>query len=142
LSTKTNTGSDAGSGERRDRADVGAYGEDVAAAFLREEGFKILYRNYRAPTGGEADLVARHVDVLVFLEVKTRVGDPDQIRPSDAVTPLKERLVSRGAASWLGMLDHPVPFRFDIVEVVLQDGRPPFVHRCENAFQMPEDYYE
>src|SRR5277367_80605 len=52
-------------------AETGAYGERVAAAFLRRRGYRVLYRNYRV-TGGEIDLVCRCKNVLVFVEVRTR----------------------------------------------------------------------
>src|ERR1700744_6300744 len=49
----------------------GAYGERVAACFLRREKFRVLLRNVRVG-GGEIDLVCREGEVLSFVEVKTR----------------------------------------------------------------------
>lgn len=63
---------------------VGARGEDVAAAFLKRAGYTILDRNVRVPMG-EADIVARLGDaetgVIVLVEVKTRIVDPERPRP-------------------------------------------------------------
>ena len=63
---------------------LGARGEKLAARYLRRQGFKILYRNFRGRRGGEIDLVCRDRDTLVFVEVKTRTRE-DFGRPLDAV---------------------------------------------------------
>ncbi|MCX7869374.1 MAG: YraN family protein, partial [Terrimicrobiaceae bacterium] len=100
----------------------GRRGERLAASHLRQRGFKILRRNFRAPGGGEIDLVCRDGELLVFVEVKTR-SDEQFGRPAAAVNARKRRLLLRAAFSWLRMLDMPdLGFRFDIVEVV--EGRP------------------
>lgn len=86
------------------------------------------------------DLVCRdrNEDTLVFIEVKTRSSD-DLARPADAVTREKEELICRGARAWLRMLDRQdVPFRFDILEIVIEDGAPRF-NLLKSAFQLPEE---
>ena len=50
---------------------LGAYGEQVAARYLREMGWSILHTNFRC-RWGEIDLIAREGHTLVFVEVKTR----------------------------------------------------------------------
>ena len=50
---------------------LGAYGEGLAAEFLRGQGMVILHRNWRCDAG-EIDVVARDSDALVICEVKTR----------------------------------------------------------------------
>src|SRR5438128_1320284 len=57
------------------RLQLGARGEKLACAFLRGQGYRILYRNFRARHGGEVDIVCRDKDTLVFVEVKTRTGE-------------------------------------------------------------------
>ncbi len=54
----------------------GGAGERLAEKYLRRHGYKILYRNFRAPGGGEVDLVCRDIaeNTLVFVEVKTRTA--------------------------------------------------------------------
>jgi putative endonuclease len=117
---------------------VGAKGERLAAKKLGREGYHVLYRNFRAKGGGELDLVARHGEVLVFGEVKTRTSDQFG-RPADAVDREKQRLLIRGANAWLRELDFPeVIFRFDIIEVILRDEEPPDIRIIENAFSSPQ----
>jgi putative endonuclease len=114
--------------------ETGDFGEKVATAWLRANGCKILYRNFRAPHGGEVDIVARKGSLLLFVEVKTRrVGA--KIRGFDAVNAGKRALIERGANEWLRLLGtREIPWRFDVIEVSVEDGQPPRVHRIENAF--------
>lgn len=117
---------------------VGRAGEKLAARWLWLGGMKVLYRNYRAPKGGEVDLVLRDGKVLVFCEVKTRTSEAFG-RPVEAVTEPKQRLIARGAMAWMQLLDMPsVNFRFDVVEVMLRDGEVPELNRVEKAFDLPE----
>ncbi|MBX7208898.1 MAG: YraN family protein [Verrucomicrobiaceae bacterium] len=126
------------SGVPLSRAELGLLGENLAQLWLRRNGRKVLHRNFRAPRGGEVDIVCRHRNVLAFCEVKTRTSDAFG-RPADAVTPEKQRLIQRGAQEWLRLLGRPkIKFRFDIVEVLLIDGELPRLNVIENAFQLPE----
>ncbi len=116
-------------------AALGEMGEALAARWLWVKGLKVLYRNYRAPSGGEVDIVARHGETLVFCEVKTRSSDQFG-RPAAAVDEEKRRLIARGATGWLRELRFPpVVYRFDIVEVILEEGEIPEIHHIESAFQ-------
>ncbi len=115
-------------------------GERLAARYLRRYGYKVLYRNFRAPEGGEVDVVCRDGEVLAFVEVKTRTGEGFG-RPIDAVTAGKRLLIARGAMAWLRLLDRPpgsVNYRFDVVEVLLGDGEPPDFTVVKGAFETPE----
>jgi putative endonuclease len=100
---------------------LGRYGEDVAAAHLRDAGLTILERNWRCDIG-EIDIVARDGDVLVVCEVKTRSG----LRfgsPLEGVTVRKAARLRRLAARWLQEQDvRPAHVRIDLVGV-LQTGR-------------------
>lgn len=114
---------------------LGAWGERVAARELKRRGFKVLYRNYRAPHGGEIDLVCRDRETLVFIEVKTRSHE-EHSRPFDAIDRKKRKLIQRGALAWLRLLGMPrLTFRFDVVEVIASN--PPEIRVIENAFGMP-----
>lgn len=125
-----------------DPQELGRWGERVAERHLRCNRYRILYRNFRPPGGGEVDLVCRDkpVDTLVFVEVKTRTGE-EYGRPADAVDYVKQRQVAKGAMAWLRLLNFPdIVFRFDIVEVLADGGPEPRVTLIRNAFPLPEHY--
>lgn len=106
---------------------------------MRRIGYKVLYRNFRAPKGGEVDLVCRDGDTLVFVEVKTRSSEAFGA-PAEAVTRAKQRLITRGALAWLKLLGSPdILFRFDIVEVRIA-GKKAEATVIRNAFGLPEPY--
>jgi putative endonuclease len=114
--------------------EIGDFGERVACAWLRARSAKILYRNFRAPGGGEVDIVAREGRVLLFIEVKTRTSESFG-RPLDAVGARKQKLIKRGANAWLKSLGtRELPWRFDVIEIHLRDGARPRVNRVENVF--------
>jgi putative endonuclease len=126
-------------GGKWESARVGRFGEAVAARWLwLHGGCRILARNFRGRDGGELDLVARDRDVLLFIEVKTRTSTAFG-RPALAVDAAKQELLIRGARAWLSLLGWPqLYFRFDIVEVVLEDGAPPSVTWVRSAFSLPD----
>ena len=114
--------------------EIGDLGEQLAGVYLKSLGWKVLYGNYRAPKGGEVDIVARDGEILVFLEVKTRTSR-GYGRPLDAVDGKKQELIERGANSWLKLLGRrDMPWRFDVVEVILADGEQADVNLVKNAF--------
>jgi len=118
---------------------LGRRGEQVAAQYLRRIGYKVLHHNYRAPKGGEVDLVCREGDTLVFVEVKTRSSE-EFGTPAEAVTHSKQRLIARGGLAWLKQLGNPdILFRFDIVEVRIA-GKKAETTVIRNAFGLPEPY--
>jgi len=119
---------------------IGIRGEKLARRFLRQNGYKVLYRNFRGHSGGEIDIVCRDDDTLVFVEVKTRARE-DFGRPFAAVDRQKQRRISRGGLAWLRMLDNPeILFRFDVVEVILAEDAKPRVELIKNAFQLSAPY--
>jgi putative endonuclease len=114
---------------------VGEWGEDVAAAFLKEAGYKILGCNVRPTRHDEIDIVVQSEDTLVFVEVKTRRRE-DFGRPVSAVKSDKRHALNRAAAAYLRKAGYPeMYYRFDVIEVVGQpeDIQPEITH-IENAF--------
>jgi putative endonuclease len=118
----------------------GVHGEKLASRFLRNRGYKILYRNFKGRSGGEIDIVCRDRDTLVFVEVKTRTRE-DFGRPFTAVDRQKRQRISRGALNWLRMLDNPdILFRFDVVEVLVTEDASPRIELIKNAFPLSKPY--
>jgi putative endonuclease len=126
---------------RRPPADAGRWGEQQAAHALRAKGYRVLGERVRVGTRDEIDIVARHGEVLVFVEVKTRRSE-DFGRPAASVDRRKRHTLSRAAVRYLRALRYPaVAFRFDVVEVVGQPGdAAPVIRHLENAFPLDRRY--
>lgn len=106
------------------RTALGRAGEAAAADLYTRQGFAVLARNIRT-THGELDLVLRHRDLLVAVEVKTRrgmqapervVGDAELARRQAALRALAPVLVPE--------LRQP-RLRVDVVAVRWFDESPP-----------------
>ena len=117
----------------------GQLGERAARKHLRRLGLKFLTANFRSPRG-EIDLVFRDGDCLVFVEVKTRSSET-WTRPAAAVDARKRRLLAQTALDYLKLLHNPpVKIRFDIVEVLLEEGTVHEVRHLPNTFAMPAPF--
>jgi putative endonuclease len=70
------------------RKEVGAWGEKVAAEYLRRHGFSIRDRNIARKTG-ELDIIAQNGETMHFVEVKTVLADefPDERYARDDYDP-------------------------------------------------------
>lgn len=96
---------------------LGAQGEDLAAHWLQQQGYRIVARNWRAKQL-ELDIIARHGGTLVFVEVKTRscggLGSP-----VEAVGYKKQASLVRAARAYLAAHDlWQAPSRFDVITIV------------------------
>lgn len=108
----------------------GRRGEAIAAAALERAGYTITDRNWRCVLG-ELDLVARHRDEIVFVEVRARYDGIDTALES--IGPRKQRQLARLAEAYLAA--HQLvntPYRIDVVAVDLA-AREPTVEIVENA---------
>ena len=120
---------------------LGERGEKFAARYLRRHGYKILVRRFKS-RAGEIDIVCRHKDWLVFVEVKTRKS-MEFGSPSEAVDREKQRHMSRVALDYLRLLNNPrIHFRFDIVEVIMEEKarKPADIRLIQNAFDLSEPF--
>jgi putative endonuclease len=117
----------------------GELGERAAKKHLKRQGLKFLVANFRSPRG-EIDLIFRDGDCLVFIEVKARSSEEWE-RPAAAVDKERRGRLTRAALDYLRLLKNPpVKLRFDIVEVLLQDGAVREVRHLPNAFAMERPY--
>ncbi|MBC7340028.1 MAG: YraN family protein [Firmicutes bacterium] len=106
-------------------------GEDVAARYLEELGYRIVARNYRT-RWGEIDIIARDGPVLAFVEVRRR-GSGSRAHPAETVGMSKRERLSRTAADFLSNRGwwHFV-CRFDVVTI--SEGQEPAIRLIRDAF--------
>ena len=100
----------------KEKIGLGNKGEELAADFLRGNGYKIIYRNYKTKLG-EIDIIAEEKDTFCFIEVKARTSDRFGLG-SEAVSRLKQRQVAKAALSFLkekSLLNRKA--RFDVVSI-------------------------
>lgn len=117
---------------------LGKSGEDSALNFLKENGYKILVKNYKTKLG-EVDIIAYDKDTLCFIEVKTR-GSLRFGSPQEAVSHFKQRQISKVALQFLkrnNLLNKKA--RFDVVSVIYAEDKPAF-DLIKNAFELEERY--
>ena len=108
--------------------ELGRRGEQLAAAYIEQQGYRIVAANFALPVGrntrgaivnAEIDLVAYEGTTLCFVEVKTRASDwfaP----PQTNVDLRKRRQIVRAARAYRRMLGlETSPYRFDVVSIVL-----------------------
>ena len=116
---------------------TGELGEEVAANFLIARGYRILECNFRCK-GGEVDIIARDPEdkSLVFIEVKARRGLSYGV-PQLAVTPFKQRQISKAALTWLSKNRlHDTNARFDVIAILLHTDGQHAIDHIKNAFDL------
>ena len=118
----------------------GALGEKFAAKYLRQQGYKILNRNYKNRLG-EIDIIARDGGEIVFIEVKTRSAAP-YLSGMYAVDSRKQFHILRTAAAYLRAQAASLQPRFDVIEVEIDrdTGKLVSINHIKNAFGQTEAY--
>ena len=105
--------------------EMGRLGERLASEFLAKKGYKILEQNFRTRFG-EVDLVATKDSVLVFVEVKLKIGDNFGPNPEEMIDKKKVNKIEKTAQSFL--MENPEygsryeSLRIDAVCIVLDAG--------------------
>lgn len=109
---------------------VGRWGEETAAAYLRQRGYEILARNARTPYG-EIDIIARLEDVTIFVEVKT-LSSSKNFFPEQNITARKREHMLACAEYYAAenSIDH---WQIDVVAVEGKQGVVPKITHFENA---------
>ncbi|MBW2466203.1 MAG: YraN family protein [Deltaproteobacteria bacterium] len=119
--------------------ELGAKGEEIAARYLKNKGYRIIERNYRIRLG-EIDIIAEHGQELVFVEVKTR-SDVLFGSPFESVTKQKQKQLSKVALDYINRTHrHNRPARFDVVGIEFQEGGNSYqdakIELLQNAFDL------
>jgi len=106
--------------------ELGIFGEQLAKKSLQENGYEIVYSNYRF-RHVELDLVCKKDSKLIVVEVKTRfsnaIGEPWQ-----AVTKSKQRQLIRAANFYIEQFDIDLDTRFDVVSIIHNDKETKIEH--------------
>jgi putative endonuclease len=114
---------------------VGEMGEALAVTYLKGRKYRIIERNFRCKCG-EVDIIARDGKELVFVEVKARrtaTYGPPQL----AVTPFKQRQISKAALTWLAKERlQDAPARFDVIAILFHHQDLPEIEHITNAFDL------
>ena len=122
--------------KRRRTREKGNVGENLAAAYLERQGFRILTRNFRTRCG-EIDLVAEHEGELVFVEVRS-LRLPARYLPEETITFEKQKRLSLAAQAYLqSNRQEDAVARFDILAVEI-DGSKHTVRHLPDAFEIWE----
>jgi putative endonuclease len=111
---------------------LGEAGEEAAARYLTETGWRVLARRWKA-AGREIDLVAERGGVLALVEVKTRRRG-GVARPLLAVDWRKQRQLAAAGAVAAERWKHAQTLRFDVIGITWGAGEPELDH-VEDAFR-------
>jgi len=104
----------------------GHKGEDIAADYLKKKGYTVLHRNYNTPLG-EADIVAKDNNIIVFVEVKARSSNAFG-QPFEAVNYRKQEKLKKIALYYLKHNKIELPVRFDIVSIMSKNENAEVKH--------------
>ena len=110
---------------------LGNKGEMLASRYLLDKGYAVLHHNWRSGHK-EIDIIAKELDTLVFVEVKSRTSE-EFGNAFDAVTDKKIRLLISAAQAYLQKYEIDLKFRFDIITVI-GDSEPYKIEHIVDAF--------
>jgi putative endonuclease len=111
------------------RQTLGIWGENVAVEYLITKGYTIMDRNVRTPYG-EIDIIARDLDLVVFVEVKTRSSTSFGM-PEESVTHLKQKHLVDAIAFFIQEhTDFNYDWRIDVIAIHgrSKDKVPEIIH--------------
>ena len=111
--------------------ELGKLGEELAVAFLEENGYEILETNWVFQKA-EIDIIAQKENVLAVVEVKTRSSIEFGL-PQDFVKPKKIQLLVKAVNEYVISNDLEVEVRFDIIAISKEEKDFKLEH-IEDAF--------
>lgn len=102
--------------------ELGKLGENIAKQYLQNKGYIIIEQNCRNKYG-EIDLIVKHKNEIIFVEVKTRIGEQFGI-PEDALNRNKRQRLIRNANAYMTRRGGVFPpYRIDAVCIVLDENK-------------------
>lgn len=115
---------------------TGAWGEALAAEYLRKKRYDILATGYRCRYG-EIDLIVCNKTYLVFVEVKLRKTN-SFAAAREFVDSRKQSRLRTTASLYLSQNPTDLQPRFDVIEIYAPEGietKKPIINHLEDAFQ-------
>lgn len=115
---------------------AGAWGEALAAEYLRKKRYTLVASGYRSRFG-EIDLIVKNRQYLVFVEVKLRKS-ANFAAAAQYVDWRKQEKIRTTAAMYLSQNPTELQPRFDVIEIYAPEGTQtarPEIHHMEDAFQ-------
>ena len=114
----------------------GAWGEALAAEYLRKKRYKVEAAGYSCKFG-EIDLIVSDRKYLVFVEVKLRKS-ADFAKAMEYVDRRKQDRIRATASLYLAQNPTALQPRFDVIEIYAPAGTAtlrPEIRHMEDAFQ-------
>lgn len=111
---------------------TGRKGEEIAARFLMDKGYRILHTNWFYGKA-EVDIIAAYDRYIVFAEVKTR-SSTDFGRPEEFVSVSKQKRLQWAAEGYIYQHDYKGEIRFDIISVLFDSKGKYSLQHIEDAF--------
>ena len=124
--------------DMKNTTEIGRYGENLVAQFLKSKKYKIIEQNYHS-SHNEIDIIAENKQYIVFVEVKTRTivsnSKFEYETAASAVTYTKQRRILAAAQTYLNVHPSKKTPRLDVIEVYLsQSGEVLEINHMEDAF--------
>ena len=109
----------------------GKKSEEIAAEYLKKNGYEILYTNFRYKQK-EIDIISKKDNILVIVEVKTRSFWSDE-RPGDIVKSGKQHYLIEATEAYMMKRDIDLEVRFDVIFIVYKHEEI-LIEHIEDAF--------
>ncbi|MCQ2969158.1 MAG: YraN family protein [Clostridium sp.] len=96
---------------------IGRYGENIAANYLINNGYKILNRNFQTRYG-EVDIIGHKDDIIIFFEIKSRYTDSFGA-PLESVTCYKQGKIISISSYYIYINNlYNYNIRYDVIEII------------------------
>ncbi len=117
--------------------ELGRKGEQLAAQYLIKKGFQLLHKNWHY-RNQELDLVMRHMNELVVVEVKSRHAAVNEAM-DEAISFKKIRFLVNATQAYLEKYQLELDVRFDVVSLVFHSNTNYTIKHIPDAFNAPVD---
>ncbi len=105
----------------------GKLGENIATEYLKENGYRIIERNFHCKKG-EIDIIAEKSHEYIFIEVKARTN-LKYGTPAESVTPIKEKHIKKATEYYLYKYNlENCYIRFDVIEIYINNNKVKINH--------------